>query len=80
VDRRPTPLDVVELALHVGQPALGGLGAVVGLAQAVLQLPYPDRHPLEEVVDVPRVVPTPSSLSELDVMERLGSQFHDRRE
>jgi hypothetical protein len=73
-------LHVVELPLHVGQPALGGLGAVVGLAQAILQLTDTDRNPLEEVVDVPGVVPTPPSLAELDVVERLGSQFHDRRE
>jgi hypothetical protein len=75
---RTPPLQVVDLTLHVGQPALGRLGAVVGLAEAVLQLPDSHGNALEEVVDVPRVVPTPSSFPELDVMECLGSQFHDR--
>ena len=79
VGRRPT-LGLVELPMGVGRPALGALGPHHRIAHAVMQGLHAAGDPLQEVVDVSRVVPAAPRLTELDSVKRLRSQVHDQRE
>ena len=56
---------------------LGCVGPVVGLSQTVDELGEGHTDPLEEVVDVVRVIPA-NLLAELDVLEELGRDVHAR--
>ena len=57
------------------RPLLGTHRALGGLADAVLEVLEPRRDPLEEVVDLFRVV-SPPALLELDLAQPLGCQLH----
>ena len=74
--RGRTAAGLVDLALEVGDPRLGGLGAPLRVAHPLAEVSDARGDPLDEVVDVARVVPTATCLTELDGVERLWSQIH----